>query len=148
MGRLMRMSHGVAPGEEFRSAATTTRRRAPWWVFGSLVGGGIIAAPDSGERLFSISDLHGPSAIDAVGAVIAIGAWLPLGALLPRLWRRAPRPLARMTAALAAVGVAGLAVTVVGDLGWAWVVPVAGIVLAQGLLVADGVRSGTARRAT
>jgi hypothetical protein len=53
-------------------------RKRDWviWLLGSSVGVGLVAAPDSDERLFSISRTHGPSLVDAIGSVILVAAWM------------------------------------------------------------------------
>ena len=45
----------------------------------------LVALPDDGPRLFSLSDAHGPSALDSAGLVLVIAAWL---VLLTPAWRR------------------------------------------------------------
>lgn len=92
------------------------RQRTALWVAGSVVGGAIVALPDSGRRLFSLSDTHGPSMLDLLGIVVLVATWLPLA------------------------GVVGLVVTISADLGWTWVLPAGALTLAQLVLVADGLR--------
>lgn len=46
------------------------------WLISMLIGGAIVALPDSGQRLVSFSDAHGPSLLDAAGIVVAVGGWL------------------------------------------------------------------------
>ena len=116
------------------------RQRTALWVAGSVVGGAIVALPDSGRRLFSLSDSHGPSMLDLLGIVVLVATWLPLAVLLPRLWRGAPRVAAAATALLALAGAVGLVVTIGADLGWTWVLPAGALTLTQLVLVADGLR--------
>ncbi|MBM0225129.1 MULTISPECIES: hypothetical protein [Micromonospora] len=106
------------------------------WLVGSAAGGLLIAMPDTGPRLFSFSRTHGPSLVDFVGMVIAVVAWLPAVWLIWR-HRRALRGLTGwLSAGLALVGVALLTVTIGGDLGLWWLVPVTLLVVAQ--LIAMG----------
>lgn len=51
-----------------------------WWSWGTLsaVGLGIIALPDLGPRLFSLSPGHGPSLLDLIGIVALVAGWAVL----------------------------------------------------------------------
>jgi len=86
-----------------------------------VVGGFVIALPDSDERLFSLSRTHGPSLLDGVGIAIVGAGW---ALLLLVIWRR--RSLVRQSRAFPlgvlvfVAGAAVLAVTVSLDLGWWW----------------------------
>ena len=115
------------------------RRRTGVWLLGSAAGVAILALPDTGERVFSISATHGPSAIDLVGMVLVVGSWLPIAALLPAMWRTSRRAR-RPATVLAVVGAAALAVTIGGDLGWTWMVAVAMLVAAQAALIVEASR--------
>ena len=118
------------------------RRPVNWrvslWIAGSLIGAAVVALPDSGERVFSLSKTHGPSPVDLLGVTILAGSWLPVALILPSLWRTAGRMPARLSAAIAAVGAAGLAFTIATDMGGVWLVFAAMLVAAQVILIANG----------
>lgn len=101
------------------------------WLAGSAIGGAVVAIPDTGPRLFSFSETHGPSALDLVGMVLLVASWVPIAALI---WseRRLVRGTSRRWAAvLAVVGAALLVVTIGLDLGPSWFAAVALLVAAQ-----------------
>lgn len=115
--------------------------RVAVWACGSVVGAGVVALPDDGKRLVSLSETHGPSLLDALGVTILLVAWLPVPMLL---WRT--RAVLRCTAgalcAIAALtGAAVLAVTIARDLGNGWVLGAAVLVAAQGLALVVLVRA-------
>jgi nitrate reductase gamma subunit len=55
------------------------QRAIPWslaiWLASSAVGGLVIALPDTGPRLFSLSEAHGPSLVDGAGIAIVLGGY-------------------------------------------------------------------------
>jgi hypothetical protein len=109
----------------------STRTRLALWLAGSAVGVAIIALPDSGDRLLSLSRTHGPALVDLVGLLLLVAVWLPVPALL---WARRSAlagPLGRAALVLAVVGVVGLVATVRLDLGWSYGLAVAALVVAQ-----------------
>ena len=118
--------------------------RSVGWLVGSAVGGLVVALPDSGERVFSFSETHGPSPIDLVGMAVLVGSWLPVAVLLPSLWRTARRGVAWAAGVLAVLGVAALIVTIGADVGWWWLAAVAMLVVAQLVLVLAGWRAASA----
>ena len=95
-------------------------KRVWLWVAGTALGTAVLALPDTGPRVFSLSGTHGPSVIDLVGISLLVGTWLPTAALI---WssRRDVRNR-RGLLALAAVGLLVLVVTITSDLGWTWIV--------------------------
>ncbi len=123
----------------------------PSWVWivlvvANVVGGGLLALPDEGPRLFSFSETHGPSALDAVGAMIVLVGWLALdGAIVAR--RHAVRALGRtrllVIASAVVIGIAILVPTIALDLGAWWVL---GVALLAGAQIALGVSVGTDTR--
>lgn len=118
--------------------------RSVGWLLGSAVGGLVVALPDSGERVFSFSETHGPSPLDLVGVVVLVGSWLPFAVLLPSLWRIAKRGTAWAAGVLAVLGTVALVVTIGADLGWWWLAAVAMLVAAQLLLLTAGWRAVSA----
>jgi hypothetical protein len=97
-----------------------------WIVWGILTATGLVVLviPDSGPRLISLSDLHGPSLVDTLGIVALVAGWIVLDLAT---WRR--RRLIRLrTAGLAfvaggVVAAGGLVVwSVLGDQGSWWIV--------------------------
>ncbi len=115
--------------------------RSVGWLLGSAVGGLVVALPDSGERVFSFSETHGPSPLDLVGVVVLVGSWLPFAVLLPSLWRIAKRGIAWAAGVLAVLGMVALVVTIGADLGWWWLAAVAMLVAAQLVLLTAGWRA-------
>jgi hypothetical protein len=85
----------------------------------------IVALPDSGERLFSISRDHGPSMQDAVGLILMfIGyAWF-----LRQTWRRREKLFQyknrlsfRLIPPFIVIGIVLIIVSVINDYGYWWV---------------------------
>ncbi len=103
----------------------TVRRRSLLWAAGSVVGTAVIALPDTGPRIFSFSQTHGPSAPDLIGIVIVLATWLPVPILLCSRHRPFRGAAGRLALALLVLGLAGLAVTIRYDLGAWYLVPVA-----------------------
>jgi hypothetical protein len=114
-------------GVQTKSAA---KRRICLWVVGSALGVAVLVLPDTGPRVFSFSESHGPSAVDAVGMSILVAAWLPIAALI---WTSRNRlgDRGRLLGIAAAVGVGLLVATIAWDLGHAWVAAIAILVGAQ-----------------
>ncbi len=107
------------------------RRRTAVWLGGSAIGAGIVALPDRGPRLFSLSETHGPSAVDLVGTTVLVAAWLPVASLLWSRRRSMGGAWRRASAVVVGAGVLLLVVTIGLDLGSWWVLPVALLVAAQ-----------------
>lgn len=109
------------------------RRAATAWLAGSGLGAAVVALPDGGPRLVSLSRTHGPSLLDAAGIVVLLAAWVPVLAVL---WAGrallAGRP-GVVPAVLAAVGCAVLVASVVGDTGAEWLLGVLLLLAGQGL---------------
>ncbi len=101
------------------------RRRSLLWAAGSVVGAAIVALPDTGPRIFSLSQDHGPSAPDLLGVVIILATWLPVPVLLCSRHRPFRGAAGRLALALVVLGLAALAVTIRFDLGAWYLVPVA-----------------------
>ncbi len=124
-------------------ARMSVRQRVVFWLGASSVGAGILALPDSGPRLFSFSETHGPSAVDAVGMVVLLAAWLPVALLL---WTRRASITGRSAWAaglLAVTGLALLVLTVGLDLGASWMAAVAVLLAAQFVALRSIAWSGT-----
>jgi hypothetical protein len=113
------------------SREPSLRWRLAIWMVASAIGVTVLALPDTGPRIVSFSEEHGPTALDAVGIVIVVGAWLPIAWLLwtQRSWFATAA--GRACGALAVVGVVLLAVTIAFDLGTGWVAAVVLLVAAQ-----------------
>lgn len=108
-----------------RSWGGDDMQRRGWIAWSALVVTGlvIIALPDDDARLFSISQLHGPSAVDTVGIIFVLAAWLVLPAVIWRGRARLPRGPVWRTLAWSSF-VVGLAITVwsvLGDHGSWWI---------------------------
>ena len=99
------------------------RGRVAAWIAANGACVLLVALPDSDDRLFSVSNLHGPSLIDAIGASGLLCLWVPV---MGGTWRnlRSETPSVQSAAiVLAAVLTAALAVTILGDFGWWWLPP-------------------------
>lgn len=103
-------------------------------VVAALAGLVVIALPDSGPRLFSLSEEHGPSALDAVGIALLVAGWLVLAS---QAWRRRDR-IARLGARrvnaglfLLGLGLGLLVASVLGDYDWWWALGAALLALVQ-----------------
>jgi hypothetical protein len=51
------------------------RRAVLVWLVCSVLGGVLIALPDSDQRVFSLSAAHGPSMADLVGVLVMLAGW-------------------------------------------------------------------------
>jgi hypothetical protein len=89
------------------------------------IGVVILALPDSGPRVFSISERHGPSTIDIVGLVFILIPWAYMIIYSIVKWRRVLYTLGRRVAAiaigLALVGIAVIAVSLSRDTDTWWI---------------------------
>lgn len=113
-------------------------RGALLWLAASAVGAVIVALPDQGRRLISLSDTHGPSWLDAVGIVFLVAGW---GVFVSVLWRARERIRHRLVlAAVAVVGAAVLAWSISQDAGAWWVVGVALLAFVQLVAVVSAAR--------
>lgn len=106
------------------------------WLVCSTIGGAVIALPDDGPRLFSISDAHGPSAVDAAGIAVLLGGWLFFLAALFQRRSALQHQLASRPANLFAPFAIGLSIglvvaSVAGDFGGWWIVGAVLLVGAQ-----------------
>jgi hypothetical protein len=107
-----------------------------WWLFGSLAGALVVAVPDEGPRIFSLSAAHGPSAVDLLGVAILLAAWLPIVHLLWIAQTSIGRRWAVVAALLAAIGLLALVVAVAKGRGSEWMWGAALLTLAQLVAVA------------
>lgn len=100
------------------------------WFSLSALGVAVISLPDRGGRLFSVSDAHGPSAVDMFGIALLLLGW---SVFLAALWR------ARRAVAVARLPVLAVVVPSAVLLGWSvltdtgawWVVGALGLVAVQ-----------------
>jgi hypothetical protein len=94
----------------------------------------VLALPDSGPRVVTLSEDHGPSAVDLVGVVLLVAAWMVPATVV---WRRRSRLLALPVGAraagvaVAAAGAAILVTSIAGDAGAWWMLGAALLALAQ-----------------
>jgi len=108
----------------------------------SVIGAAVVAVPDSGPRLFSISSAHGPSAVDLVGILVMLAGW---SVFLWALW--GARHLARRTGSrpliscVAGIGL-GLLVASVTDYPQWWVIGALLLVVAQLAFAYSVIRRG------
>lgn len=99
-----------------------------------------ILMPDTGHRLFSLSQAHGPSLIDSVGVLLLLAGWAVLDAAT---WRRrrglAPRREVLLLMATAAIAAVALVLwSVLGDHGAWWI---AGAVLLAAIQLTAATRA-------
>ena len=85
----------------------------------------LVALPEDGPRLFSLSDANGPSALDGAGLVLLIAAWLVL--CLRRgggvTWsRHVGHALFDLGVGLFGLGIGLVVASVVGDFAGWWAV--------------------------
>ena len=124
------------------------RRAATTWLAGSGLGAAVVALPDSGPRLVSLSRTHGPSLLDAVGILVLVAAWVPVLAVL---WAGRTALAGRpgvVPAVLWALGSVVLVASVAGDTGAEWALGAALLVGAQVLALAVVARRASPRRAS
>lgn len=105
------------------------------WLVLSVIGGIVIALPDSGNRVISFSAAHGPTLLDLIGIGILAVGWL---IFLRAAWqqrrlviRRASPRLAGFVLFLVGLGSGLIIASVAGDFPYWWVVGAALLVLAQ-----------------
>ena len=118
-----------------------------WVVAGLLLmalGGVIIVLPDANDRLFSLSEEHGPAPIDALGFVVLLVGYLLLVGIVWRRRRRLSRVIVAPALAVVLAGTALLVPAVVYDLGALWAVAAAVMVLPQVYLLVQALRRARA----
>jgi hypothetical protein len=91
----------------------------------------VIALPDSDNRVFSLSETHGPSLVDLVGVIIVVLAWVPVATLIWSYRATLRGRVAWLAASLIIVGAITLVITIRYDLGAVWLVPAGLLVAAQ-----------------
>ena len=88
------------------------------------IGVVIVGLPDSGPRVFTISERHGPSTVDIVGLVLIMIPWSYMIVYSIVKWRRVLYTLGRRVAAvaigLALTGIAIIAVSLSRDTNTWW----------------------------
>jgi Na+/pantothenate symporter len=114
----------------------SVRRRLAWWLFGSLAGALVVAVPDDGRRIFSLSATHGPSAGDLLGVAILLAAWLPIVHLLWIARTSIGRRWAMAATLLAAIGLLALVMAVAKGRGSVWIMGAALLIFAHMVAVA------------
>jgi hypothetical protein len=122
------MTEGRAPKVVGEMRWTVARGLAVWLAL-SLVGVAVVALPDSGPRLASFSEGHGPSLMDAAGILVLLVGWL---AFVVALWnRRSAIGHRSILGTLAVVGAAVVAWSVATDTGLWWVLGIVLLLVAQ-----------------
>ncbi len=91
-----------------------------------VVGSVIVALPDSDRRLVSLSEEHGPSALDAVGIAVLLVGWLvaarELWARRRAVLRQAGRRGTVVASFATGLGSGLLVASVFGDFAWWWAI--------------------------
>jgi hypothetical protein len=95
-----------------------------WWGAFSSLGVLIILLPDTGRRLFSLSEEHGPSLADGLGILLLVAGWVVLDIAT---WRRRrvlaiPRGVLAPMAIVTIVSGALVVWSVAGDHASWWIV--------------------------
>lgn len=111
----------------------TVKRTLAVWATTTAAGGVVLAAPDTGPRVFSLSETHGPSLVDSVGILVLVAGWLPVPVMLYRSRALVPPSVWTAAGCTALVGALALAVTIRRDLGWWWVPSAAALAVAQAM---------------
>jgi hypothetical protein len=99
------------------------RRSWLWWGILSALGLLTILLPDSGRRLFSLSEAHGPSLSDGMGVLLLLAGWAVLDIATWRR-RRGLSPRREVLLLVASTGIAAVALvlwSVLGDHGAWWI---------------------------
>lgn len=109
------------------------KRTLAVWAATTTAGGVVLAVPDTGPRVLSLSETHGPSLVDSVGILILVAGWLPVPVLLYRSRGLVPSQVWVAAGCTALVGTLALAVTIRRDLGWWWVPSAAALATAQAM---------------
>lgn len=103
------------------------------WAGTTVAGGTVLALPDTGPRVLSLSETHGPSLVDSVGILILVAGWLPVPVLLYRSRALVSRFVWTAAAVTALTDALALVVTIRRDLGWWWLPSAAALALAQAI---------------
>lgn len=115
------------------------------WLAAVAVGAVLIALPDSGARVLSLSGTHGPGTVDVVGAALATAGW---AYFVARLWRfRARVPRRGLLLAVGGAAAAAAAWSILGDRGWWWV-PAVLVLIGVQVVAALSVRFAPGRAGT
>jgi O-antigen/teichoic acid export membrane protein len=126
---------GSTIGYDRRVGGRTPRVRVVAGLIGlAVLGVAVIALPDTGPRLVTFSETHGPSALDAVGVVLLLAAWAPVPVVLLRRRRRIRPAVWAAAAVVAVLAAAALVVAISRDLAWWWLPGIA-LVLVQAVLL-------------
>ncbi len=98
----------------------------------------IVALPDNGMRLFSISNDHGPSLQDAIGLVLVFVGY---GWFLAQAWKQRRKILQhkdrfsfKLILPLLVIGIAVIVVCVINDYGYWWVCGAIILVILQSII--------------
>jgi hypothetical protein len=90
--------------------------KTSFWLYMLMVAIGfvIVTLPDSDHRLFSVSENHGPSLLNAAGLTLALLPWLIMGVTAVSEWRKVVLVLGgRIVTILLTAGIAGLMLVLV-----------------------------------
>lgn len=128
-----------------RRLSTPLGRALLLWLAAVAVGAALVALPDSGARVVSLSSTHGPGVVDVAGAALATAGWLYFVARLWRVRARVPRRGVLLAVGSAAAAAAGW--SILGDHGWWWV-PAVLVVLGVQVVAALTVRFAHGRPGT
>lgn len=103
------------------------------WAVTSVIGVGVVAIPDEGPPMFSLSDGHGPSAVDMLGVALILIGWT---AFVRGLWSM--RSIVEHRLLWGVIAVAGVVLVVwsVGTDTGSWWVLGAGVLVAVQVAVA------------
>jgi len=106
----------------------------------TLIAAGIlvVALPDKGKRLFSISKAHGPSLQDVIGLVLV---FIGYGWFLKQAWKRKDKILRhksrlsfKIIPPLLLTGIVLIVVSVIHDYGYWWVCGAVILIILQSII--------------
>jgi uncharacterized membrane protein YidH (DUF202 family) len=101
-------------------------------------GAVIVALPDEGKRLFSISRQHGPSLQDVIGLILV---FIGYGWFIKQVWKRRDKILQhksrfsfKFIPSLFLIGIVLIVVSVINDYGYWWVCGAVILIILQSII--------------
>lgn len=122
------------PSQPDRTISRT--RLVAWWLACSAIGAVLVARPDQDNRVFSLTEGHGPAPLDLLGSGLLLVGWLPSAwYLVTHRPTRCPATWAGLV--LLAVAGPALVVAIATDAAtWTWLGAALALLIAQLFLLA------------